>query len=147
MEEYLIKETTFEKIRKEIAKNQEKKIIFSAFDEEISRKVLEKLKINIFLISQKNRKDKLYQRDSGFNEVLSKLAKSKEVEIGINLDEIILAKKEEKSQILSRIRQNIFLCKKAKIKMRFINLSKECKRDKYDLKALGLILGMPTWMI
>ncbi|MBS3086794.1 hypothetical protein J4422_03775 [Candidatus Pacearchaeota archaeon] len=43
----------------------------------------------------------------------------------------------------SRVRQNIKLCNKNKLKMTFI--SKE-KQDTYNLKSLGLVLGMPTWM-
>jgi len=52
----------------------------------------------------------------------------------------------QKAQILSRIRQNIKLCNKQKLKMKFIALKKQNQRDIYDLKSLGLILGMPTWM-
>ncbi len=87
------------------------------------------------------RKDRQKQRDSGFNHVLAKLAKKKNVAIGINLDEIIESK--EKAKILARIEQNIKLCNKNKLHMKFISKK---KRNDYDLKALGLVLGMPTWM-
>jgi ribonuclease P/MRP protein subunit RPP1 len=142
----LIQEKTFEKARAEIKKNNNKIIIFSSDDDELNRKILEKEKIDILLLNQKNRKDWQKQRNSGFNQVLAKLAKKQNITIGINLDEILESKDKEKSKILSRIKQNIKLCNKSKLKMKFISLEKK-HRDSYDLKSLGLVLGMPTWMI
>jgi len=142
----LIQETDFNKIRKKIKDNSSKKVIFSSNNDELNRKVLEKEKINTLLINQSNRKDRLKQRDSGFNQVLARLAKKKGVVIGINLGEIIEAKGEKKKEILARIKQNIKLCNKNKLKMNFITLKDKNNRDIYDLKALGLILGMPTYM-
>jgi len=139
----LIKETDFMKTRKKIRENKEKIIIFSSNDDELNRKILEKEKIDILLINQSNRKDFQKQRNSGFNQVLAKLAKKNNVAIGINLDEIIESK--NKSEILSRVKQNIKLCNKNKLKMKFI--SEKHKRNIYDLKALGLVLGMPTQMV
>jgi len=140
----LIQETDFNKIRQKIKSNPNKTIIFSSDNDELNRKVLEKEKINTLLINQAGRKDRFKQRDSGFNQVLAKLAKKKNVKIGINLDEILEAKGEKKKEILARIKQNIKLCNKNKLKMKFI--SQKYQRDVYDLKALGLVLGMPTWM-
>lgn len=139
----LIRENTFERARKAIRDNKGKKIIFFSNNDELNRKVLEKENINILLINQKGRKDRQKQRDSGFNHVLAKLAKKKDVAIGINLDEIIESKGKERAKILARIEQNIKLCNKNKLHMKFISKK---KRDDYDLKALGLVLGMPTWM-
>ena len=136
----LIQESTFEKARKAI-KSAKGEIIFTSNDDELNRKILEKEKIDVLLLNQKERKDRQKQRDSGFNHVLAKLAKKKNVAIGINLDEIIESK--EKAKILARIEQNIKLCNKNKLHMKFISKK---KRDDYDLKALGLVLGMPTWM-
>ncbi len=142
----IISEEDFQKARKKIKETSlsGKKIVFSGSDE-INRKVLEKEKIDVLLLNLKKRKDRIKQRDSGFNHVLAKLAKKNDVEIGINLDEIIEPDKREKSRILARLRQNIGLCKKNKLKMVFICNSQ--KKDNYDLSALGLVLGMPTWMV
>mgnify|MGYP001572249364 FL=1 len=141
----IINEADFLKARKKIRETQKDKIgiIFSSNDDELNKKVLEKEKINTLLLSLSGRKDWMKQRNSGFNQVFAKLAKKNNVAIGINLDEIIDAEKKEKSEILARIRQNIKLCNKNKLKMKFI--SKE-KKDKYNLRSLGLSLGMPTWM-
>jgi RNase P/RNase MRP subunit p30 len=143
----LIQETDFNKIRKKIKDNSKKKIIFSSNNDELNRKVIEKEKINVLLLNLVERKDRFKQRNSGFNQVLAKLAKKKNMTIGINLDEILEAKGEKKKDILARIKQNIKLCNKNKLKMDFITLKEKNKRDIYDLKALGLVLGMPTEMI
>lgn len=145
MKTILIQENNFMKARNEIRKNPDKKVIFSSNDDELNRKVLEKEKINILLINQKNRKDFQKQRNSGLNHVLAKIAKRSNVSIGINFDEIIGSKGKEKSNIIARIKQNIMLCNKNRLEMKFVHSSKN-QRDIHDIKALGLVLGMPTWM-
>lgn len=148
MNQIIIQETDFQRARKKIREAQKtkesgKEIVFSSNDDELNRKILEKEDINILLIPLVSRKDRMKQRDSGFNHVLAKLAKKKNIAIGINLDEIISSKGKEKSEILARARQNIKLCNKNKLKMQFISKEKE---DVYNLKSLGIVLGMPTWM-
>ena len=76
---------------------------------------------------------------------MAKIAKKKEITIGINLDEITNSGEKEKAAILARIIQNIRICNKNKLKMKFIY--KNQKRNILDLRSLGLVLGMPTWMI
>jgi len=141
----IIHENNFDKARKLIRENSGKRIIFSSDDEEISRKVLEKEDISVLLIDQAGRRDFQKQRNSGFNHVMAKLAKKKGVVIGINLDELVKASEKEKAAIIARIRQNIKICNKNKLKMKFIY--KNQKRNPYDLTALGLVLGMPTDML
>lgn len=147
----IISEQTFEKARNKIKetykKNSEAKIVFSSNDDELNRKVLEKEKISGLLLSQSQRKDKQKQRDSGLNQVLAKLCKKNEVFVGINLDEIIQSKPQNKEKILSRVKQNIKLCNKYKVQMKFLSQNSINERNIYDLKSLGLVLGMPTWMM
>ena len=145
MNQILISETNFDKARKIIKENTDKKIIFTSDDDELNRKILEKENIQILLLNMEKRKDFQKQRNSGLNHVLAKLAKKKDIEIGINLDEIIKNSEKEKARILARVQQNIEICNKNKLKMKFIY--KNNKRNIYDLKSLGLVLGMPTWMI
>jgi len=142
----LINENDFMKARKEIRKNNRKKIIFSGLDDELNRKILEKEKINLLLLNQSGRTDKTKQRNSGFNHVLAKIAKKKNVAIGINFDEIIESGKKRKADIFGRVIQNIKLCNKNKLKMKFVSLKNKNKRNIYDIKSLGLVLEMPTWM-
>ena len=143
----IINKNTFEKARKEIKDNPNKEIVFTSNNDELNRKILEKEKINILLINQKSRMDFQKQRNSGFNHVLAKIAKKNDVVIGINLDEILETKEKEKSEIIGRIKQNIRLCNKSKLNMKFISQKKENQRNNYDLKSLGLLLGMNTKMI
>jgi ribonuclease P/MRP protein subunit RPP1 len=140
----VIQEDNFDRARKLIQENSDKRIIFSSEDEETSRKVLEKENIEIFLLNLAGKKDYQKQRNSGFNHVMAKLAKKKGIFIGINLNELIKSGEKEKAEIIARIRQNIKICNKNKLKMKFIY--KNQKRNLHDLVALGLVLGMPTWM-
>lgn len=147
MEQILIYSNNFDKARKEINKNKGKEIIFFSSNDDLNRKILEKEKINVLLLSQLERKDKSKQRNSGLNQVLTKLAKKNKIQIGIFWDEIINSSSKNKAEILARVKQNVKLCAKEKIQMKFIFLDKRYERNSYDLKALGLIMGMPTWMV
>jgi RNase P/RNase MRP subunit p30 len=146
MEQAFISEDNFDKARKTIKENSSKgkEIIFSSEDEETARKVLEKESISIFLINLAGKKDFHKQRSSGFNQVFAKIAKKKDIVIGINFDEVLKSSEKEKALIIARIRQNVKICNKNKLKMRFIYKSQ--KKDDIDLKSFGLVLGMPTWM-
>jgi RNase P/RNase MRP subunit p30 len=145
----LLTETNFSKLKEKIKKEKSENniIIYSSEDDELNRKVIEKLPINVLLINQKNRKDFQKQRNSGFNQVMAKTAKKNSIIIGINFDEIIESPNfKEREEILARIKQNVFLCNKNKVKMQFIIQKDKNKRNIHDLKSLGLVLGMPTWM-
>ena len=144
----IINAKTFSEARSLISKAKEK-IIFSSNDDDLIRQILEKEKISVLLLNQKQRKPKVKQEDSGLNHILAKLAKEKNIAIGINLDEILSSKGKEKAEILSKVKQNIKLCSKAKLRMIFISLEKDLKnkKDPYDLKSLASALGMPTWML
>ncbi len=141
----ILTQSNFSKLKNEIKKNKEKQIIFSGSNDELNRKVLEKLPVQVLLINLSERKDRMKQRDSGFNHVMAKLAKKKNISVGINLDEIIESEKKKKAEILARIRQNIKLCNKNRVKMKFISVSGK-KKNSYNLKSLAIALGMPTWM-
>ena len=147
MEQILIQSKNFNEARKKIRESKGKEIIFSSDNDELNRKVMEKESITVLLLNQKNRKDRMKQRDSGFNQVLAKIAKKNGVVLGINLDEIIASKKEEKAKIIGRVKQNVKLCNKNKLKMVFISLESKHAKDFHDLRALGLVLKMPTWML
>ena len=142
MKKIILTETNFNKLKLLIKENKEKEIIFTSTDDEFNRKVMEKLPIQIILIPLENRKDYAKQRNSGFNQVMAKIAKKNKIKIGIKLDELILTKNKEK--LLARLKQNIILCNKNKVDMIFI--IEKNKRDIHELKALGSTLGMPTWM-
>jgi len=143
-EKIFIEENNFEKARKKIRENSGKFIIFTG-DDEISRKILEKEKVSVLLINESGRNDFMKQRDSGLDRVIARLATKNKILIGINFDEILESDKKTKAKILSRIIQNIEICKKEKTNMAFV--SKKNDLEKNSVLALGLSLGMPTTMI
>ena len=145
MKEEIFTEINFSRLKNLINNSEAKNKIFMSSDDDLNRKVMEKLEIHTLLINLIGRKDFQKQRDSGFNQVMSKIAKEKGIVIGINLDEILESSGSLRAEILARVRQNIMLCNKKKINMRFISV-KGVKKDKHDLKSLGAVLGMPTWM-
>jgi len=144
----IIKEDNFDKARKAIreGKKENKITLFASSNDELIRKILEKEPIDILVIFQAGRKDNQKQRNSGFNQVLADISKKNKVTIGICMDEIVCSKDKEKSDIIARVMQNIKLCSKNKIPMKFCGQSAR-NADTYDLKSLGLVLGMPTWMM
>lgn len=142
VEKIILTEKNFTKLKDLVKKNEGKEIIFSSEDDELNRKVIEKLPIKILLIPLLYRKDYFKQRNSGFNEVMAKIAKKHNIKIGVSLDELIFSK--DKERIISRVKQNIKLCSRNKVLVVFIE-GKE-KRDINVLRSLGLTLGMPTWM-
>ena len=142
MEQIILREDNFSRLKELIKKNSNKEVIFSSDNDELNQKVLEKLKISVLLINLEGRKDFAKQRNSGFNQVMAKLAKKNNILIGINLDELVLSY--DKVRILARLRQNVEICNRNKIQMKFIE--QKIHRDNYDLKSLGLVLKMPTWM-
>ena len=85
-ENIFVTEANFSRLRSSIEKIKKEKpdsrIIFSSKDDDINRKVLEKAKIDMLLISLSGRRDFSKQRDSGLNTVLANIAKKNNVKIG-----------------------------------------------------------------
>ena len=130
-------------LRKQIQelKKQKQPIIVKAQDDEFNRKVLENKDVNILLSPESHiRKDYMKQRDSGLNEVLCKLAKQNNIEIGINLQEIKSLQPQKKAIILARIKQNIELCKRTKTKIIIFPKNK----NKQNILSFFLTLGSST---
>jgi RNase P/RNase MRP subunit p30 len=143
-DQIFIEENNFEKARKKIRENSGKFIIFSSADDELNRKILEKEKINVLLINETERKDFQKQRDSGLDRVMARLAKKSGALIGIKVEEISESDKKTKAKIISRVIQNIEICKKEKTNMTFVS---KHQINQQSLSSLGLSLGMPSWML
>lgn len=143
MEKVILTETNFTKLKSLVKENKGKEIIFTSKDDELNRKVCEKLAINVILIPLDERKDYSKQRDSGFNQVLAKVLLKKKIKLGINLDELIESKYPER--VFARVRQDIMLCNKNKVQIVFIQGKN--KRDSLEVKSIGSALSMPTWMV
>ena len=138
----MIDTDNLEQANKEIDKiaKERKKVIVKGRDIEFNRKILENKKVNILVISHRNKKDKLRQRDSGLNHVLCKIAKDNNITIAFDFSELKEADKKERALLLARLIQNIKLCRKYKTK--FIILSNN--QDKDSLFSLLLTLSCDT---
>lgn len=116
--------------RKQIQKlkKENKQVVVQAQGDVFNRKIVENKEVDIFLSPElHDRKDKLKQRDSGLNEILCKLAKKNNIKVAMNLNEIKKLSKQEKAIILSRIIQNIKLCKRTKTEI--ILIPKQSKQN------------------
>jgi len=140
----IINTSDINQARKEIQQFKKSKlpIIIQAQGDEFNRKILENKDIDILISPELHqRKDKLKQRDSGLNEVLCKLATKNNIKIAIDLKQIQKLPKQDKAIALSRIMQNIKLCKRTKTKI--VILPKE-KFKKQDISSLFLTLKAST---
>src|SRR3989344_2436501 len=113
----MINNSNIEQVKILIKKEESPKIVLAQNDE-FNRKILEQCKFNILLsIENGNRKNKIRQVDSGLNQVLAKIATKNKVAIGLDLDAIKLLEPKQKAERLSKIRQNIRVCRKAKTRL------------------------------
>ena len=122
---------------------REKLIVVEGGDDEWNRKVLNSKYVDILLDPhQSYRRDKIYQKDSGLNDVLCKLAKENDIAIGFSLN--LILNSNHRSELFGRIMQNIKLCRKYKVKMvigTFARNKSELRNER-DVEALFKVLGM-----
>lgn len=131
-------------IQKALKENPAEKIALLSQDDEFNRKTLEIKGLSMLIINEDLEvKDYSKQRNSGLNEILAKICADKGTSIGIQIDKIISKNDKEKAKSLSRLKQNIMLCKKAGCKIIFLN-ENNTKLDKRALSSLLLILGAST---
>ncbi len=123
---------------KKAIENKEKPIIIKAQNPEFNRKILEYGKFDILLDieSTVKNKDSSKYLDSGLNHILAKIAAKNNISIGIDLKQIQSLDKKQKAIMLSKIIQNIKLCRKAKANLKLIN----CK-DKRTAFSFLISLG------
>ena len=113
---YLI-EASEDEARKIIAslKGKGKIIAVVGGDSVFNRRAIETLKIDYLVSPERGlKKDGLKQRDSGLNHVVAKEATKKGIEIIIDFGEVSRLVGKAKALRLSRIIQNIGICRKAK---------------------------------
>ena len=146
MEFELIKESNFDKARKlvDLVIKEKKLPVVVARDDDFNRKVLEKTNLRYLLfVNFKERKDRLKQRDAGLSEFICKVARDKGIFIGFCFAEILKLQGKELAWHLAKIRQNIMLCKKYKVKVVLFEIE---GLNKKDLFGFLLSLGMSTDM-
>jgi ribonuclease P/MRP protein subunit RPP1 len=138
----IINTTSIEEARKQIEKlsKENKEVVVLGQDEDFNRKILENKKVNVLLSPENNHnKDKLYEQDSGLNHILAKIARESNITIGIDIQRIKQKERKEQGKILARIKQNIKLCKKYRVKIKAFNF-----HDKLSTFSLLLVLGADT---
>jgi RNase P/RNase MRP subunit p30 len=103
------------------------------YDDAFNRRVIETMKISYLFCPERlveNKKDTLKQRDSGINHVVAKEAAKKGVSIVVDFDYLKGLSKNDKVVVLSRIMQNVKICRKAKCQIKIFS-------TKADEKGLG----------
>jgi ribonuclease P/MRP protein subunit RPP1 len=129
-EKVIIIKTTTNNLRKDI-QNAKKPVIILGGDDKVNRLAVENKKVDILLSPERGkRKDHLFFRNSGLNQVLCKLAQKNNVAIGFNFSDILNAQDKDRPKILARMAQNVKFCKKYKVKMVFSTFATE----KYELR-------------
>jgi len=130
------------------SKNKQIKIAVLGRDDEFNRRALETLKINyLFSPELTDQKDSLKQRSSGINHITAKIAKDKNIVIIEGINFILLqTNRKSKTRLISRIIQNIEVCRKAKCEIKFATLAKSSEEllDKKQIAAIGFSLGMSS---
>ena len=125
------------------------KIINGGIDS-VNRKAVENKSVDILMSPERGRyKDFMKSRNSGLNQVLCKLAHQNDVAIGFDFNYILNSKDSERSNILGRMKLNVILCNKYKVKMYVCNSTKNKneERSNSDLESFGRILGMTKFEV
>lgn len=141
----MISETNIEKTKQLIKNHKEKPILVKAQNLEYNRKILEYGKFDVLVSIEQSEgiaKDTPRNLNSGFNEVLAKIAAKNKVALGIDLEKLRKKQPKEKAILLSRIAQNIRLCRKAKCEIKILNA-----KDKKDTESFLISLGASTQQI
>jgi len=124
-----------------------KKIGVVGGDDAFNRRVVETLKVD-YLVSPEQgfKKDSLKQRDSGINHVVAKIAAGKGIVIVVDFNEVGKLKGKELALRLSRIMQNVKVCRKAGcgLKIGSFGLNKGEVVGDVERRAFGLSLGMSS---
>ncbi len=117
--------------------NEKKQVIVQAQDSDFNRKILENKKVSVLLSPELTEKDKLKERGSGLNEVLCRISSKNKIKIGINLEEILKTQGKQKAILLSRIMQNLKLCKRTKTDLKLFPETYDKKNAFSWLLSLG----------
>ncbi len=116
-------------------------IIVKAQNQEFNRKILEYGKFDILLSveSTAQNKDTSKYLDSGLNHILARIASRNSVNFGIDLHEIRLLDKKQKSERLEKLIQNIKISRKANAILKLINY-----KNNKDASSFLVSLGAST---
>lgn len=126
-------------------KEIKKRIALFGKDEMFNRRVIETINFDYLVSPEFNsQKDSLKQRSSGLNHYLTKKMKEKNIAVLISFDLLFKQDKKMKAVLISRIMQNINLCKKTNTDIKIASLSKENFFSVYERERFGISLGMSS---
>lgn len=131
----------------ETLKGRKKIIAVVGGDNVFNRRAVETLKIDYLVSPERGLKiDGLKQRDSGLNHIVAKESARKGVAIVIDFSEVAKLRGKTKALCLSRLIQNVKICRKAKCLIKIANFAKTEKNvvDGKGLKSFGISLGMSS---
>lgn len=132
----MINTTNINEALQQTSKGKNKAIVL-AQDDSFNRKILEQGKASVLLsIERGNRKDNVRGINSGLNPILGRIATKNNISLGIDLNEIRSLDKKEKAIRLSKIKQNIGICKKTHTKIINLNF-----KDRKDASSILISLG------
>jgi ribonuclease P/MRP protein subunit RPP1 len=118
-------------------------VVVNGSNDDLNRAALENRRTDILLGPENEReRDFIHFRNSGLNQVLCKLANKNKIAIGFSFSDLMNS--DTKELVLGRIMQNVFLCRKYKVKMvlgSFARKENEIKNEK-ELMSFGNIIGM-----
>lgn len=121
------------------------KIAIYGSDEQTNRRFIETLNFDYLVSPEINPgKDSLKQRSSGLNHVLIREARKKGIAILISLGELEKLKTLDKVKVISRIIQNVKLCRKVNCEMKIANLDSPKRLTKKERIFLGTSWGMSS---
>lgn len=127
---------TKKEVLKKTNKADNRLIIYKLASEEMLRFALERTKIDIvFAMEDINPKDSMHYVRGGLDQISCKIASEKGKTIAFSFNEILNSRNRPK--LLARMRLNIKLCNKYKVKILFSNFasSKAAMRSAKDLQA------------
>lgn len=96
-----------------------------------------------FSFETSKKSDFLHHRNSGLNHILAKLLSEKDTIVAFSFNDVL---NDRHGTVLGRMRQNVKLCRKAKVKMIVASFAKspyELKSE-IDLKSFASSIGMNT---
>jgi len=111
---------------------------------EDARLVFEKSGVFCIFDLELQKKDFMHQRGSGFNHIMARLASSKGTCVGFSLNSILNSSAIQQAVLMGRLKQNIKLCRKYKVKTIVASFAKSPfeMRSPHDLINFFTVLGM-----
>lgn len=131
----------------DVLRGKKIKIAVRAYDNVFNRRVLETMKIDYLVgIEEEVKRDTVKQRDSGLNHVLATIAQNNNIAIVIDYGGVMNLGSKERAINLSRIIQNIKICRRAKcdIKIASFAMNKEKFISKKDRQVFLYTLGVSS---